>query len=79
MEYPEFDKRTVNALAIPLLLPVKHGVLVSGQHLLLRGHLCVPPFQLLQSLALLRQRRIHRRDDIVDGPKALSLSVFLGL
>lgn len=72
-------KHTVNALAISLLLRVEDGVFVFRQHLRLSRHLRLPPLQLLQSLSLLGQSRADSCNYIVDGPKALSLSVLLGL
>ena len=72
-------KRTVNALAIPLRLAIEQRVLVLGQHLSLRRHLRLPILQCRNGLPLLRQRRVQRRDDIVDGPETLSVPPLLEL
>lgn len=72
-------RRTVNSLAVPLLLAVEDGVLVLGAHLLLLGHLSLPPLHGLGRLALLGQRAVERRDDRVDRPEAEPLPPLLEL
>lgn len=65
------------ALAVLLLLLVKDGVLVLGQHLLLARHLRVPPLDGLGRLAVALQRRADGVDDAVDGAEALALARLL--
>ena len=59
---------TVYSFPIPLLLSVKHGVLVLGTHLFLPRHVLLPPLDRLHRNAFLRQSIINRRDYVIDHP-----------
>ena len=52
---------------VSLLFPVKHGVLVFGQHLGLGGHRFLPCIEGLQRLTLLGKRLVYCRHDRIDG------------
>lgn len=68
----------MNSLPVLLLLLIKNRVLVLGQHLLLSGHLCVPPLNgLCCQPAISLQRRTHGIYHAVDGAEALALSCLL--
>ena len=67
----------MNSLAVPLLLPVEYGVFVLGEHLLLCRHLGLPPLKRLESLSLLRQRRVQRGNNAIDGPQTSPLAGLL--
>lgn len=69
----------MNALPIRLLLLIKDGVLVLGQHLLLPGHLIVPPVNGPGALSVPLQGCAEGIDDAVDGAQTLTLPGFLGL
>lgn len=70
--------RTVDSLAVFLLLPIIDGVFILGHHLLLAWHLGVPPldrFGLCHSVAF--ESGVHGVDDLVDGAKPLALPELL--
>ncbi|EGO57906.1 hypothetical protein NEUTE1DRAFT_110080 [Neurospora tetrasperma FGSC 2508] len=71
--------RTVDALAVPLLLAVEDGVLVLGQHLGLGGHLSPPAFHRLDGLTLLGKSVLNGGDDVVNGPQSAALPELLEL
>lgn len=68
---------TSNRLPILLLLPIKDGVFVLRNHLLLSGHLVLPPIQSFRRQALLSQSFLHAIDDAVHRAQTLALSCFL--
>lgn len=70
---------TMDAFSILLLLAVEDGVFVLGPHLRLGRHLGLPPLQVLERLALPRQRLVDGRHDGVDGLEAVSLASLLEL
>jgi len=72
------SKRTVDALAVLLLLAVEDGVLVLGQHLLLARHLGVPSLDGLGAHAVVLQGGAEGVDDLVDQLQSLALAGFLG-
>lgn len=68
----------MDSLAIVPFLPVVDGVLVSGQHLLLPGHLRVPPLDGLDLWhAIVPEGRAHCVNDLVDVAEALPLPCLL--
>ena len=71
-------ERTVNALAVGLLLLVEESVLVLRQHLLLTGHLGIPPVHSLCGVAIALEGSAQGVDDTVHGTQALALPGFLG-
>ena len=70
----------MNPLPIPLLLPIKHRILILGSHLRLRRHLLFPPLQLRCGLhVLLLEGVVNGCYDIVDETKAFALAALLGV
>ena len=69
----------MNALSVPLFLPVEYGVFILWQHLLLRRHLGLPPLQGLERLSLLRERLVEGRNHAVHGAQPSSLPHLLEL
>jgi hypothetical protein len=70
--------RTVDSLAIFLLLPIVDGVFVLGHHFLLTWHLGVPPLDrlgLCHTVAF--KSGVHSVDDLIDGAKTLALPELL--
>lgn len=68
----------MNPLPIPLLLPIKHRILVLRPHLPLRQHLLLPPLQLHRRLhLLLLERAVNGRDHVVDETEAFALAALL--
>lgn len=67
----------MNALSVLLLLPIKHGIFILWQHLLLRRHLRLPPLNRLQSLSPLRQRSVQRRYHAIHRPQSQPVSPLL--
>lgn len=67
----------MNPLPVLLLLAIEDGIFILGQHLLLNGHLGLPPLHLFRLNAYLRQRLVNSRDDIVNASKTLALARFL--
>lgn len=69
----------MDPLPIPLLLPIKHRILVLRPHLRLRRHLLLPPLQLHRRLhMLLLERAVDGRDHVVDETEAFALTALLG-
>lgn len=69
----------MDSLSILLLLLIKDRILVLGHHLLLSGHLSVPPLHGLgRQTAIPLQRSADRVHDAVDGTETLALSCLLG-
>ena len=68
----------MNALAVGLLLLIEKSVLVLGQHLLLTGHLSIPPLNSLGALAIARKSSAQCVDNAVNSAEALALAGFLG-
>lgn len=67
----------MHPLPIPLLLPIKHRILIPRLHLRLRRHLILPPLHALRHQSLARESGIERRNDGVDGAQAFALARFL--
>lgn len=72
------NEHTVEALPVGLLLLVEESVLVLGQHLLLTGHLGIPPLDGLCGVTVALQSSANGIDDTVNGTQALALPGLLG-
>ena len=68
----------MNTLPVGLLLLVEDGVLVLGEHLLLTGHLGVPPLNGLCALALSGKSCTEGINDLIHGAQTLALPGLLG-
>lgn len=68
----------MNTLPIGLLLLVEDGVLVLGEHLLLTGHLRVPPLNGLGALPLSGKSSTEGINNLVHGAQTLALPGLLG-
>ena len=69
----------MNALPIPLLLPIKHGIFILRPHLRLRRHFLFPPLQLRRGLHVVSLERIvNSFDHIVNETQTFALTALLG-
>lgn len=68
----------MNTLPVGLLLLVEDSVLVLGEHLLLAGHLGIPPLNSLGALTLPGKSSAEGINDLVHGAQTLALPGLLG-